>query len=146
MSDEPTTHTDELESPATMAAAAQASSRTPFATARRLERARELARSLAVAATTGTLYPPTHPLVVQSLTELIEAVGGIMDLGFEDVTVNVYKSTLFIENHVLPEESITYGKLVEDLLARGISAVTLGNSFGEVDAAALVELLSLIHI
>lgn len=141
MNDAPATHADKLESPATMAAAAQASSRTPFATARRLERARELARSLAVAATTGTLYPPSHPLVVQSLTELIEAVGGIMDLGFEDVTVNVYKSTLFIENHVLPEESVTHGKLIEDLLARGISAVTLENSFGEADAAALVELL-----
>src|SRR5665648_1036842 len=98
MSDIPTTHTGDLESPARIAAATEASSRTPFATSRRLERARELARSLAVAATTGTLYPATHPLVVQSLTELIEAVGGIMDLGFEDVTVNVYKCTLFVEN------------------------------------------------
>ena len=141
MSDEPTTHADDLESPERIAASTQASSRTPFATARRLERARELARSLAVAASTATLYPPTHPLVVQSLTELIEAVGGIMDLGFEEVTVNVYKSTLFVENHVLPEESVTHSKLIEDLLARGISALTLGNSFDRADGAALVELL-----
>jgi len=88
------------------------------------------------------LYPPSRPLVVQSNADLVAAVNGIMDIGFEDVTINVYKGTLFIENHVLPEESVTHRKLIEDLLAREISSVTLDMSFGEADASALAALLN----
>ncbi|MHB1342158.1 MAG: HD-GYP domain-containing protein [Coriobacteriia bacterium] len=141
MTDENTGPGERLESNEEIAAMSQPASRTPFATAKRLERARELARTLAVAATNASLYPPTHPLVVSSIDEFVSAVSGIMDLGFEEITVNVYKGTLFVENHVLPEESVTYRKLIEDLLARGVSAVTLGLTFGETDATALVALL-----
>ncbi|MGB4593611.1 MAG: HD-GYP domain-containing protein [Coriobacteriia bacterium] len=141
MTDETTGPGDRLESNEEIAAMAQPASRTPFATAKRLERARELTRTLAVAATNASLYPETHPLVVQSIDELVAAVNGVMDMGFEEVTINVYKGTLFVENHVLPEESVTYRKLIEDLLARGVSAVTLGLTFSDADATALIALL-----
>ncbi len=142
MTDESRGNEDRLESNEEIASMAQPASRTPFATAKRLERARELARAFAVAQTNASLYPPSHPLVVQSNADLVAAVGGVMDMGFEDVTINVYKGTLFVENHVLPEESVTYRKLIEDLLAREISAVTLDLSFGEGDASALAALLN----
>jgi len=114
----------------------------PFATPEKLERARELVRTLAVADTNAALYPTTHPLVAASLTELISAVRGLSSTGFEDVTVNIYKGTLFVENQVFPEESVTYRKLIEELLARGISAVTFLPTISVEDGAALVELLA----
>lgn len=132
---------DRLETPEEMAAATSGASRSPFSSRKRLERAKELVRGIAVAATNSSLYPPTHPSVLQSLDELVAAVTGVMELGFEDVTVNVYKATLFVEDHVLPEESATYAKLIDDLLARGISAITFSEEFSRSDAESFVALM-----
>ncbi|MBN2405826.1 MAG: HD-GYP domain-containing protein [Coriobacteriia bacterium] len=131
-----------LESPREIAAMAQPAARDPFSTAKRLEAARELARALAVAQNNASLYPASHPLVVESMREFANAVTSIMELGFEEVTLNVYKGTLFIENHVLPEESVTYRKLIEDLLARGVSALTMSEAFSPQDASTLANLLN----
>ena len=114
----------------------------PFATPAKLERARELVRTLAVAHTNAALYPTTHPLVTQSLGDLVSAVRALSAVGFEDVTINIYKGTLFVENQVFPEESVTYRKLIEELLARGISAVTFGPMITVEEGAALIELLA----
>ena len=135
-------HDDRLETAEEMATLAAPATRAPFATPKRLEKARDLARALAVAQNNAALYPASHPLAVQSIQDLTAAVAAIFEIGFEDVTINVYKATLFIENQVLPEESVTYRKLVVDLLARGISAVTFGPGFGEAAAAAVTELLN----
>ena len=97
----------------------------PFATPEKLERARELVRTLAVAHTNAALYPTTHPLgrpVARRLRRRRCARSAAF--GFDEVTINIYKGTLFVENQVFPEESVTYRKLIEELLARGISAVT----------------------
>ena len=133
---------ERLESAEEIASLAQPASGAPFATAQRLEKARELARAIAVAQNNAALYPATHPLVVQSANDLADAVSSVMTLGFEDVTLNVYKATLFIENQVLPEESVTYRKLIEDLLARGISAMTFTMGFSVSDAGAVADLLT----
>ena len=113
----------------------------PFATPEKLERARELVRTLAVADTNAALYPITHPLVAQSLAELVDAVRALATFGFEDVTVNIYKGTLFVENQVFPEESVTYRKLIDELLAKGVSAVTFYSSMTAEEGAALIDLL-----
>jgi putative nucleotidyltransferase with HDIG domain len=134
--------TERLETPAEMADATAAAKRTPFAGGKKLERARELVRALAVVQTNGSLYPPAHPLVSQSIDELVAAAAAVMDMGFEALTVNVYKGTLFVEDHVLPEESVTFRRLIEELLNRGISALTLDLGFNEKDAKALMELLA----
>ena len=133
---------ERLETAEELASLAGPATRAPFATAKRLEKARELARALAVAQNSATLYPPTHPLVVQSTQDLADAVSAVMELGFEEVSLNVYKATLFIENQVLPEESVTYRKLVVDLLARGISAMTFVYGFTLEEAGAVVDLLN----
>jgi len=134
--------TDRLETPEEMAESTASAKRTTFASVKKLERARELVRALAVAQTNAALYPAAHPLVAQSIDELVSAVAGVVAMGFESITVNVYKGTLFVEDHVLPEESVTYRKLIDELLARGISALTLAESFGEADAKAFIELLA----
>jgi HD-GYP domain-containing protein (c-di-GMP phosphodiesterase class II) len=113
----------------------------PFATPEKFERARELVRTLAVADTNAALYPITHPLVAQSLDELVGAVRALATFGFEDVTVNIYKGTLFVENQVFPEESVTYRKLIDELLAKGVSAVTFFSSMTAEEGAALIDLL-----
>ncbi|HAL30315.1 MAG TPA: hypothetical protein DCP20_06330 [Coriobacteriia bacterium] len=133
---------DRLESPEEMASFAGPASRAPFSSAKRLAAARALARALAVAQNSDSLYPPTHPLVEQSTRELAEAASALAEIGFEEITLNVYKATLFIENQVLPEESVTYRKLIEDLLARGISAVTISLGFSQAHAATLASLLN----
>ena len=132
----------ELETPEEMAAFAQPARQTPFATARRLEKARAVARTLAVAQNNAALYPATHPLVVESRQDLAQAVSEVLEMGFDEVTINVYKSTLFIENQVLPEESVTYRKLIEDLTARGVSALTLRPGFGVTEAGIVAEMLN----
>ena len=96
----------------------------PFATPEKLERARDLVRTLAVADTNAALYPTTHPLVAASLADLVGAVQRLAQYGFEEVTVNLYKRTIFVENQVFSEESVTYSKLVDEFLLRGISAVS----------------------
>jgi putative nucleotidyltransferase with HDIG domain len=114
----------------------------PFATPEKLERARELVRALAVADTNAALYPTSHPLVAQSLEELVGAVRQLATFGFDEVTLNIYKNTIFVENQVFPEESVTYRRLVEELLGRGISAVTFLSTLTPGDSATLVELLA----
>jgi putative nucleotidyltransferase with HDIG domain len=132
---------DGLESPEDIAAAAGPSAKKPFSTARKMAGARELLRSVAVAQTNASLYPTTHPLVEQSVDELVSAVGALSELGFEDVTINIYKNTIFVEDQVFPEESVTYRKLVEELLGSGISALKMLAGFAPADAVALVDLL-----
>ncbi len=114
----------------------------PFATPEKLARARELVRTLAVAHTNAALYPTTHPLVAQSLSDLVESVSALGGFGFPEVTVNIYKGTLFVENQVFPEESVTYRKLIEDILAHGISAITFARDIKAEEVGVLVELLA----
>lgn len=132
---------DRLETAEEIAAAAPAT-QSPFATAARFATARSLARALAVAQNNAALYPASHPHVVQSATEFAEAAAAVFDLGLTEVTLNVYKETLFIENHVLPEESVTYRKLILDLLSRGISALTMQRSFSSRDASVVATMLN----
>lgn len=114
----------------------------PFATPEKLECARDLVRTLAVADTNAALYPTTHPLVAQSLSDLVGAVRALAQHGFDEVTINIYKKTVFVENQVFSEESATYARLVEEFLARGISAVTFSATITADESAALVELLA----
>ncbi len=130
-----------LESPERIADAAGPAARKPFSTPRRLAGAREMLRALAVAQNNIGLYPAAHPQVVQSAEDLASATALMSDLGFESVTVNIYKHTLFLENQVFTEESVTYRKLVEVLLSRGISALTLKSGLTSDEASALIALL-----
>ncbi len=113
----------------------------PFATPEKLALARDLVRTIAVAHTNAALYPTSHPSVSNSLEEFVGAMHKLASHGFEHVTLNIYKNTLFVENQVFPEESVTYRKLIDEFLARGISAATFSPSMQTSDAAALVELL-----
>ena len=133
--------TERLATPEEIAAETMVAVAAPFATPEKLHRARELVRTLAVVHTNAALYPMSHPSVVQSIADLVDAVAEVRNLGFEQVTVNIYKGTLFVENQVFPEESVTYRKLIDDLLTHGISAVTFAGDLETVDASAFVELL-----
>lgn len=133
---------DRLETAEEIAAQTSDSAKVPFSTPGKLARAKELVRALAVAHTNSQLYPVTHPLLAQSMEDLVNAVGSLGELGFETVAVNLYKGTLFVENQVFPEESVTYSKLVDEFLGRGISAVTFLDAFSVQDATGLVNLLA----
>jgi HD-GYP domain-containing protein (c-di-GMP phosphodiesterase class II) len=132
----------DLESPEEIAEQTAGSAKVPFATPEKLALAKELLRASAVCHTNTGLYPITHPLVEQAIKELTTAVNEIAALGFDEVTVNIYKGTLFLENQVFPEESVTYRKLIEELLEMGISAITFDDSFTAVDATALTALFA----
>ncbi len=113
----------------------------PSASAR-LDHARELVRAVAVAANNATLYPSSHPLVAEASAGLVNAVDEAIPPGGGEVTVNLFKSTLFVEDHVLTDESVTYARLVQDLLDRGISAITFERGFAPADGAALMALVT----
>ena len=134
--------TEPLESAEEIAAETRVLTKAPFASPEKLALAKELVRTFAVAHTNAALYPVTHPLVVQSVGDLVRAVSDVADTGFAEVTVNIYKNTLFLENQVFPEESVTYRKLIEEILDRGISAVTLSGALTADDASALIDLLA----
>lgn len=142
MTDTPAPDREELESPEEIAAQTATSAKAPFATPKKLARAKELVRSFAVSHTNAQLYPVTHPLLGQSMDELVAAVAALVEMGFVDVTINLYKATLFVENQVFPEESVTYRKLISELLERGISALTFSDGFASQDASALIGLLA----
>ncbi len=133
---------EELAAQTTAGGPAMIAVQAPFATPEKLDAARELVRTLAVAHTNAALYPTTHPLVAGSLNDLATSVTVLVSLGFEAVTINIYKNTLFVENQVFPEESVTYRKLIDELLTRSISAATFMRGTTAADAAALVELLA----
>jgi len=114
----------------------------PFATPERLERARDLVRTLAVAYTNATLYPTTHPSVAQSLTDFVGVLRALAGFGFDEVTINIYKGTVFVENQIFSEESVTYSKLIEELLDRGITAATFTSMTTAEETARLVELVA----
>jgi len=118
----------------------------PFATPAAVEAARDLVRTLAVVQTNATLYPVAHPTVQQSLEDLVSAIGRVTAAGREDVTLNIYKGTLFVENQVFPEESVTFRKLIEDFLGRGISAASFSRGFSATDGAALADLLTDVRV
>ena len=113
----------------------------PFATPEKLDRARQLVRSLAVAHANAALYPTSHPSVAQSLSAFVSAMRALSGFGFDEVTINIYKGTIFVENQIFSEESVTYAKLVEELLARGISAINVNSMASASEAAVLVELI-----
>jgi HD-GYP domain-containing protein (c-di-GMP phosphodiesterase class II) len=133
-----------LASPAELAAEAGGfvAVEAPFATPEKLEHARDLVRTLAVAHTNAGLYPTSHPLVAQSLTDVVFALRQLAALGFDEVTVNIYKGTIFVENQIFSEESVTYARLVEELLSRGISAVKFTSMTTPAEAAVLIELIA----
>jgi HD-GYP domain-containing protein (c-di-GMP phosphodiesterase class II) len=133
---------ERLETPEEIAVVVAPASHSPFASRKRLAKAKELVRALAVAQTNATLYPASHPSVGQSFDDLVAAVGALSEIGLDDVTINIYKQTLFVEDHVLTEESHTYAKLIEETLARGISALTVSEEFGRKDAEGLIGLLT----
>ena len=114
----------------------------PFATPDRLERARDLVRTLAVTYTNATLYPTSHPSVAQSLSDFVGVLRALAAFGFDEVTINIYKGTVFVENQIFSEESVTYSKLVEELLDRGISAVTFTSMTTADETAVFVELIA----
>jgi len=137
-----------LESPEQLASEARSvqpsfvAVQAPFATPERIEMARELVRTIAVAHTNAALYPTTHPLVSTTLGDLVRAVQTLVSSGFASVSLNIYKGTLFVENQVFPEESVTYRRLIEECLDRGVSAITFIEGTTETDAASLIELLA----
>jgi HD-GYP domain-containing protein (c-di-GMP phosphodiesterase class II) len=132
-----------LAEPAEIAAEARfVAVQAPFATPEKHELARDLVRTLAVADTNGALYPTSHPLVAQSMADLVGAVAALSRVGFDEVTVNIYKRTVFVENQVFAEESATYVRLVDELLSRGISAVTFSSEMTVEETASFVELLA----
>ena len=96
---------ERLETPEEMAAQTGPSNQAPFASAKKLAKAKELLRSVAVAQGNAALYPPTHPLVTQGIEDVVAAVAALGESGFDQVTVNVYKGTLFVENQVFSEDS-----------------------------------------
>src|SRR5437899_1540928 len=99
-----------------------------------------LLRYLATASKHRVMYPAEHPIVKRAMDDLVQVV----DLLLRDrdiVTFQIYSDTFFLENQMLPEESLRNAALLASCLERsvGMFALQRGITAAEVHAFVGVE-------
>ena len=87
------------------------------------------------------LYPPSHPKFVESIGALLAATEEATASG--PFVLNLHQGRLYVESVVLPDDNPATHSMAEAFEARKIESVTLHPAFGEPDALALVEVLSM---
>lgn len=106
----------------------------------RLERVRNSVRMLAVAQSEVALYPSSHPSVLGAVRKLHESLQFLLER-VDDVTFNIYRGILFLEDEVLPDETARHRRLVERLAEMGIGSLTFRRGLGEEELLAFVDLI-----
>ncbi len=99
-----------------------------------------LLRYLATASKHRTMYPPEHPIVKRAMDDLVQVV----DLLLRDrdlVTFQIYGDTFFLENQMLPEESLRNAALLTTCLERNVGLFALQRGITAAEIHAFVGLL-----
>ncbi|RJP19850.1 MAG: HD-GYP domain-containing protein [Candidatus Abyssobacteria bacterium SURF_5] len=92
-----------------------------------------IARIAAVARNVG-VYPPKHPMVLQSAEDLMKLIRST-PAGSARVTAHMVNSELYFEKEMLPDETIKHSFLVQFLKERGINSISI-NRDAEPEAIA----------
>lgn len=92
-------------------------------------------RYLATASKHRTMYPSSHPIVRRAMDELVQ-VTDLLLRDREAVTFQIYEDTFFLDNVMLPEESLRNASLLTMCLERdvGMFQFRKGITAQEVDA------------
>lgn len=99
-----------------------------------------LLRYLATASKHRTMYPAEHPIVKRAMDDLVQVV----DLLLRDrdlVTFQIYGDTFFLENQMLPEESLRNAALLATCLERNVGLFALQRGVTAAEIHAFVGLL-----
>ncbi len=100
-----------------------------------------LLRYLATASKHLVMFPPEHPIVKRGLEDLVQVV----DLLLRDrdvVTFQIYSDTFFLDNQMLPEESLRNAGLLTTCLDRNVGLFALRRGITDAEVHAFVGLLT----
>lgn len=101
-----------------------------------------LLRYLGTACRHRAMYPPEHPIVRRAMGDLVQ----VLDLLLRDrdvITFQIYEETFFLENQMLPEESLRNAGLLKACLDRGVGTFAVQRGVTEVEIDSFVDLLNL---
>ena len=99
-----------------------------------------LLRYLGTAARFRSMYPAEHSLVHRGRGDLLQ----VIDLLLRDreaITFQIYEDTFFLENQMLPEETLRNGALLKACQDRSIGVFTIQRGVSDVEIDAFVGLL-----
>lgn len=106
-----------------------------------LDSGREILKRMAAVDNNVTIYPPNHPVVMEPASEICELLKPL----FADrrrVDFNIVNSEIYIENHLLSEESIKYSGFIRMLMDRGVNNLRFTP---EVSIESITKLFSLVN-
>ncbi len=99
-----------------------------------------LLRYLGIACKHRGIYPPNHPLVRRAMEKLIETAALL--LRDRDVALfQIHEDTVFLDNQVLPEESLRNAALLTACLERGVGIFSIRQGITPAEVDAFVSLL-----
>lgn len=102
--------------------------------------AKGAARLLALAEHNATLYPPTHPSVLEVVRELHQVLSALLE-GRASVTLKIFRDTLLVEDEILADETVHYRRLVRRFDAMGIGGIVFAHGLQEKELAAALEVI-----
>ncbi|MBI2247067.1 MAG: HD domain-containing protein [Armatimonadetes bacterium] len=99
-----------------------------------------LLRYLGTAAKFRSMYPADHPLVQRARGDLVQ----VIDLLLRDreaITFQIYEDTFFLDNQMLPEETLRNGALLKACLDRSVGVFSVQRGVADVEIDGFVGLL-----
>ncbi|MDQ7843715.1 MAG: HD domain-containing protein [Armatimonadota bacterium] len=100
-----------------------------------------LLRYLAAASKHRAMYPTDHPLVRRSMDDLVQVVDLLLR-DREAVTFQIHEDTFFLDNVMLPEESLRNAGLLTACLEREIGLFQFRRGVPASELAGFVEVLT----
>ncbi|MBE0475903.1 MAG: HD domain-containing protein [Coriobacteriia bacterium] len=105
------------------------------------EHAVRVVSALSAARRAVQLYPPSHPKFAEATAGLVGVVRDATSSG--PFVLNLHQGRLYVRSVVLPDDGPAVSSMAEAFEARELESLTLHPGFGEPDALALTEVLSL---
>ncbi len=100
-----------------------------------------LLRYLATASKHRTMYPAAHPIVTRAMEDLVQVVDLLLR-NRDVVTFQIYSDTFFLENQMLPEESLRNAALLTSCLDRNVGLFALHRGITAAEVHTFVGLLT----
>lgn len=97
-------------------------------------------RYLATASKHRTMYPPAHPIVRRAMEDLVQ-VTDLLLRDREAVTFQIYEDTFFLDNVMLPEESLRNAALLTTCLERDVGMFQFRKGITTQEIDAFISLL-----
>src|SRR5206468_3322483 len=100
-----------------------------------------LLRYLATASKHRVMYPAEHPIVKRAMDDLVQVVDLLLR-DRETVTFQIYSDTFFLDNQMLPEESLRNTALLASCLERAVGMFSLQRGITAAEIHVFVGVLT----